>query len=123
MDIETIQKKAASEAINNTISMVETALGMDFPRGGTLSESRENMIELLVEAFRERTEMNDDATESSPAPISPFPMWQPGGEMYNAVRGLPRNTPALSPEEERGAKLAAKAARRQARADAERDED
>ena len=115
MDIEAIKKKAASEAINNTISMVETALGMEFPSGDTPSESRENMINVLVATFRERTEMDNEPTESSPAPISPFPTWRPGGEMYNAVRGLPRNTPALSPEEERGAKVVAKLTAKSAR--------
>lgn len=42
-----IRKEAASQAINLTISMVGDALDMEFPPGGTPTESREIMLSML----------------------------------------------------------------------------
>ena len=50
--IEHTRKEASSKTIYKTIYMVETALGIEFPRGNTPSESREIMIETLADILR-----------------------------------------------------------------------
>lgn len=51
--------EAASRAIYNTISMVEDAVGITFPRGSTPSESRAIMVQMLrSRASRERKRRN-----------------------------------------------------------------
>ena len=47
MNIDTIERRAASQAINLTISMVGDALDMKFPPGETPTESREIMVSIL----------------------------------------------------------------------------
>ena len=55
MNVATIEKRARSQAINKTISLVEVALGMEFPSDPTPTVSREMMIEVLVAEFRGAT--------------------------------------------------------------------
>ena len=52
MNTENIRKEAASQAIKNTIQVVEEALGVKFPRGSTPTESRENMKQILRALYR-----------------------------------------------------------------------
>ena len=42
------EERGASQAIYATIRMIEEALQMKFPRGGTPAESREIMIDILA---------------------------------------------------------------------------
>ena len=49
--VEKIRKEAASQAIHKTIKMLETELGIEFPRGNTPSESREIMVEIIGSYF------------------------------------------------------------------------
>lgn len=62
MDNATIEKRAASQAINKTISLVEEALKMKFPRVATPSESREIMIAELRDATAKREDVREDVT-------------------------------------------------------------
>lgn len=48
----TIRKEAASQAIINTIQAVERALGIEFPRGDTPTESRDIMTQILRGRYR-----------------------------------------------------------------------
>ena len=50
--LDRIRKESASRAIHKTIEMLETELGIKFPRGSTPSESREIMIEIIGSYFR-----------------------------------------------------------------------
>ena len=43
-----IRKEASSRSIHTTIRMMETRLGLAFPRGETPSESRDIMIEMIA---------------------------------------------------------------------------
>lgn len=52
MNAEDIRQEAASQAIENTIQAVEEALGVQFPRGNTPTESRENMKYILRALYR-----------------------------------------------------------------------
>lgn len=51
INVEKIRKESASQAIYKTIAMLETELGIRFPRGSTPSESRKIMIETIVGYF------------------------------------------------------------------------
>lgn len=62
MDNATIEKRAASQAINKTISLVEEALKMKFPRVATPSESREIMIAELRDATAKREDVREYVT-------------------------------------------------------------
>ena len=50
--IETIRKEASSMTIHKTIAMVEEASGVKFPRGGTPSESRQIMVDIIANRLR-----------------------------------------------------------------------
>ena len=50
--IKRIESASASRAIYRTVKMVESELGIEFPRGETPSESRELMLETLASYFR-----------------------------------------------------------------------
>ena len=50
--IKRIESASASKAIYRTIEMVESELGIEFPRGETPSESRAMMVETLASYFR-----------------------------------------------------------------------
>ena len=51
INVEKIRKESASQAIHKTIEMLETELGIRFPRGRTPSESREIMVEIIGSYF------------------------------------------------------------------------
>ena len=51
VSVEKIRKESASQAIYKTIKMLETELGIEFPRGSTPSESREIMVEIIGSYF------------------------------------------------------------------------
>ena len=50
--IEQREAEAASKSIYKTIEMVELAVGIEFPRGGTPSESRQIMIDIIASRLR-----------------------------------------------------------------------
>ena len=52
MNTEDSRQEAASQAIENTIQAVEEALDIQFPRGSTPTESRENMKQMLRAFYR-----------------------------------------------------------------------